>query len=543
MKNIKLFTKTICALFCLTLISVGCEDTFDLDNTDPNNLSVDQADPDFILNEMQLDFVGNVWSDFNAPSRDIVRQENMFDAYGTEVSPTTLDGGGGAYAQTYRSQENLELLKELGAQGEIPYHIGIAQIIQCFNWVLLVDYLGEIPYSEANNFNEFPTPRLDAGSEVYDAVFGLLDEAIDSLQVNSINTPSNDLYYDGNLDNWIALANTIKLKMYLNLKLVDEARAVQGINDLIANENIIDTPEEDFQFRYTTTGPPVESRHPFFTGNYITQANEYMSNYLMYLMLLSRTDVDPRMPYYFYRQTDDEPTGQTLPCAGDPNYEFCYIGQAYWGRDHADGEGLPGDNLQRTTYGVYPGGGAYDDGAFVNVTESDNAGGAGIWPILLSSFTHFMLAEAALTIGTTGDPAVYLETAVNQSLDKVSGFLESPAMGTTEQSDYVTAVLDEYTNAGSDEERLFVITKEYFVAAFGNGVEIYNMYRRTGMPTDPTDPNSLQSIQSPVFPTSPFPRSFPYPQLAVNNNANIRDAQNANIDRVFWDTNPEGFID
>ena len=41
-----------------------------------------------------------------------------------------------------------------------------------------------------------------------------------------------------------------------------------------------------------------------------------------------------------YRQSNSAPSGSDLPCAGNPRYDYCYVGNLYWGRDHADDEGI-----------------------------------------------------------------------------------------------------------------------------------------------------------------------------------------------------------
>jgi hypothetical protein len=75
---------------------------------------------------------------------------------------------------------------------------------------------------------------------------------------------------------------------------------------------------------------------------------------------------------------------------------------------------------------------------------------------------------------------------------------------------------------------------EYQLALFGNGVEAYNSYRRTGMPND------LQPLR--VAPVDNFLRSFLYPNVSVTNNANS-DQKDDVTQQVFWDNNPTtGFI-
>ncbi len=527
------------AIFALTFIA--CEST-ELDlTTDPNNLSVDDADPNFVLNSVLLNFT-SIWNGFNGPSRDITRMENLFSTYGSVVNTSNLDGAGGEYATSYRNFANVALLEEINdGGGDIPLHVGIAKTVQAFNLFLLVDYLNDVPLSEANN-PDINEPAVDSGEVIYQEAIALIDDAQSFLNSSTLNLPLTDFYYNADASKWIALGNTLKIRAYTNLALANPSESAAAINSILNSGNIIDNIDEDFNFGYTQTGPPVESRHPFFTGNYLNGASTYQSNYLVYLLKDSKALEDPRLDYYLYRQTGTDPEGQEIPCEGNPSYDYCYLGEGYWARDHADNEGLPADNILRTTYGIYPGGGAFDNDQFVSAPNSVNAGGAGIQPIFNSSFTHFLLAEGALQYGVNGNPLDYLTIAITQSFEKVSGFAGAPEMDSDAIQDYLDAVTLEFnTAAGDDDQQLFIIEREYFLSLFGNGVEAYNMYRRTGMPIDPSNPSSLSSIQSPVFPAGPFPRVFVFGQNVVNNNQNI--TQNGPTDRVFWDVNPLGFID
>lgn len=539
MKYIKI--KNLLSLVFIAVLLSSCEST-ELDLvTDPNNLSVDQSDPNLVLNSVLLNFTG-IWNGLNNPSRDLIRMENQFATYGDVVSVNTLDLAGGEYATSYRNFANIDLLEELNDSGsDLPIHVGIAKTIEAFNLLLLVDYLGDVPLSEAND-PDIEEPSVDSGQDIYTEALNLLDEANNLLNQETINLPLTDFFYNGDAESWIRLGNTLRIRAFTNTRLVSPDESSSGINSILDAGNFINDIEEDFNFQYTQTGPPVESRHPFFVQNYLPGgAATYQSNYLVFLLKDSKAFEDPRLTYYLYRQTSDDPEGTDLPCDGNPSYDYCYLGDGYWARDHADNEGLPADGLNRATYGIYPGGGAFDDGQFVAASNSENAGGAGILPIFNSSFTHFLLAENALTNGVNGDPLDFLLIGIEQSMDKVSGFLGSPIIPNDIINDYLDGIELEYNNATSDEGRLFIIEREYFLALFGNGVEAYTMYKRTGMPINPDQSNSLSNIQSPVFPAGPFPRSFVFPQNVINNNQNIE--QNSFSDRVFWDTNPIDFID
>ncbi|HBR54931.1 MAG TPA: SusD/RagB family nutrient-binding outer membrane lipoprotein [Flavobacteriaceae bacterium] len=536
MKNILKIT----LLSAIVAFFVGCE-TGELELlVSPNDVTIDNADPNFVLNDIQLTFNGIV-SGYSAPSRAITRQVNQFDTYNNAVSETTLQG---EWAQSYQMFANIDLLggiNETQAEtGGVPYHLGVAQIIEAYAYMLLVDYVGNVPFTEANLPSEFPNPMVDSGAEVYAAQLALLDEAIANLNLGDAqNSPTPEDLYHGDFDasNWIALANTLKIRANLN------TGNAAGITAALSG-NIIDTNEEDFQFLYGTVANSPESRHPFFTGNYLAAgAGQYMSNNFLDLLNAGFEDEtgapfeetdgpqDPRLRYYMYRQSNSAPSGSDLPCAGNPRYDYCYVGNLYWGRDHADDEGIPNDAFKRTAYGIYPGGGAFDDDSFQQTPSTDNLGGEGIQPIYLASFTHFALAEAALTLGTPGNPGDLMELGIRRSMNKVRDFAGSLDNGPFEMTDadinaYVARVRAEF-NSASAADKIDIVAREFYLAAWGNGTEPYNLYRRTGAP----------DLQSPVIAAGPFPRAFRYPDTEIDGNPNIQ--QQPATTRVFWDNNPD----
>ncbi|TAE93622.1 MAG: SusD/RagB family nutrient-binding outer membrane lipoprotein, partial [Runella slithyformis] len=214
-------------------------------------------------------------------------------------------------------------------------------------------------------------------------------------------------------------------------------------------------------------------------------------------------------------------------------------------RDHLSNEGIPPDGLARTAWGVYPAGGLYDNDAGVGVSLGAGAGGAGLHPIMMRSFVDFMLAESVLRLGTTGDAKALLRSAVEKSMEDVRSAAlrtnESTKIATFETQNrivwadevkrYVDKVMADYDAANADG-KLNIVATEYWLAAHGNGIEIYNLYRRTGKPA-----------QQPALDPSPgaFVRSYYYPLDFVVRNSSAKQKATATVP-VFWDNNPAGFV-
>lgn len=538
MKNsFNLFSGWTIVVLMLLAVNLSCETTAMDINDNPNELTLESADPNYVLNKIQTTFISQHVSLSETTAR-LVRQRFQFGTYAANAGVSAMDG---PWANAYTITSNLNLIKELSATRNLPNHVGMGQVLEAFAYVNLVDVIGEAVYSQAVN-PEYPAPDLDSGETIYAAMFQQLDEAIANLSTVGSVQPE-DIFFNGDMDKWVKLANTLKLKMYLSTKLV--APNAAGINEIVSSGNYIKDLADDFQVKYGTSETNPDTRHPFFKSDYLTTAGNYQSNQFMYKLKFEKGIEDPRIRYYFYRQTLEDPLvigerlgigSDLLPCDGNDKYEYCYVGEGYWGRDHGDDEGIPNDGTYRTAFGIYPGGGAYDDGESNGpTTKTANKGGAGIHPILASTFINFMLSEASLAapvgLGANGDTRSYLEAGVRQSLSKVAGFSGIP-MSSDAVEAYVAKVLELYDAETSDEGRLGVIMNEYHIALYGNGLEAYNNYRRTGLP----------NLQTSVVSGTSFPRSFFLPISELNSNDNPNLEQKSLTDQVFWDTNPVEFI-
>lgn len=530
MKN-KTYKHSILILL-LFLGFTSCE-TLDLDiNENPSSLTTESADPDFILNGIQFQFVTQNIT-LSEISSGMIRHTGLFGTYASAAGADTMDG---PWQNTYAITNNLNLLEVLAETNDLSTEVAVGQILEAWSYINLVDYIGEAVYSEAVN-PDFPTPNLDSGESIYDAMYLQLDSAIATLSQTS-SSLNSDLFYDGDLTKWIKAANTLKLKMYVQSKLVNNGNdVVTAINSIINSGNYIKDSSDDFAVQFGSNALNPDTRHHWYGAAYVSDAgNVYMSNDFMYKLKDEKGFEDPRLKYYIYRQDTSDPTGSLLPCSGDSSFDYCYIGGGYWGRDHGDDEGIPNDGNQRSTYGVYPAGGAYDDGSSnTTTTSSSDLGGAGIFPIWLSSFSKLLLAESSLAspsgLGTNGDTVTYLTEAIEDSFSKVEGF-SGEDMDATSKSDYITYITDEYNNTTSNSEKLNIIIREYYIAMWGNSIEAYNNYRRTGMPT----------LQGSVIAGTDFPRSYFLPASELNSNDNPNLTQKALTDQVFWDVNPAGFI-
>jgi hypothetical protein len=377
---------------------------------------------------------------------------------------------------------------------------------------------------------------------VYASAIALLDSAIADFNAGALAGSSNDFYYGGNSSKWIKAANSIKKKALLN---TGDLAGYNAISDYIS------TAADDFEFQWGTNQATPDTRHPLYRQNYTnTGGGEYQSNWIVFNMLNGHAgNTDPRLPYYYYRQVSETPgfdsaeneevlecglTGYYVPpqLRGDdtpfcaPTNSASKPAGGYWGRDHGNDNGTPPDGFLRTLRGTYPAGGKYDDRSFAGQVLGAGEKGAGITPVMLSSWMHFMNAEVAVGQGDLGKATAETLTALTQALEKTDD-LGGDALATADIDSYVAAFTSDWNAAGPTADKLDMWATEYFISMVGNGIDAYNSYRRNGYP---------RSLQPNV---EPDPGSFPttqyFPANFVNNNKN-GSQRSSKSDRVFWNT-------
>jgi hypothetical protein len=554
----------------LLLLSFSCD--LDGDLQDPNEVSVEGADTEFLINGIQLDFADffNAASGGNIPGTtaigvdQLVRMQAMTTGYRyqTAAQPQFVDEIWRlAYQNVLINSKTVIALAEPKKQ---TTHVAVAKILSAYTYLTLVDLFGDVPQSEALKASELNfNPVADAGSAVYDYALNLLDEArVELAKTGTDAGPAlgRDIFYGGDRALWNTLANTLEFKALMNVRMIAarETEAEARITELLAENDLIDEYEENFVYQYGTETVPV-SRHPLYNQYYgpnEASAVGYINNYFLYELFNGKGVQDPRWRYYFYRQVGsiakaNEIDPKSIGCAvgaipehySSGNYPFCIFDPGFYGRDHGDASGTPPDSPVITAVGAYPAGGKVDNTSTANANfadatvRGDGGNGAGIQPIYMSFFTDFLKAEFLARNGDIAgaktallDPA---DGAIAKSIAQVRQFSNeigqvlSPGREPS-TANYLAAVDALYEGATN---KLDVIGREFWVACWGNGIEAYNNYRRTSAPRNPQPTRQINP--------GPFLRSLVYPAAYVNLNENATQKDIDVTNRVFWDTNPD----
>jgi hypothetical protein len=403
----------------------------------------------------------------------------------------------------------------------------------------MVDLWGDIPFSEALQGAEAQFPHYDDDAAIYPQLFSMIDEGIAEIASADEGDRPADVIYNGDLDLWRQFANTLKLKMYNQIRLVDDV--ADEVNALIADDDLMGEGG-DFELAYGTSVAP-DDRNPAFVLEYTTgNRPSYISPYFREIMMgnsalntIMNGIADPRVPYYWFDQLKPNGTPQNPTEYYDNTTGFLSI----WFASQGVNQGWQQDRSQ-TVLGLYPIGGRYDDGKGGEVNTSGAVSGPGdVAQRLLPYFSSlYIQAELALEEpGVTGDPRDLFEAAMYASFQKVNDIADAsgaPLIDDEDVESYVDAVLTKY-DAASQAGKLELIMTEKWIASFGFAVDAYTDYRRTGFPVmyDPnTDPLPF------TVTSRGYPVALAYNTLSLNLNHNApAEQKTVTTDRVFWDPN------
>lgn len=536
MKHLKTIIRTSLLTIMIFLVS-GCDDFFDI-NKDPNNPTSAPNSQLLTVAELtmssMLGFSASGLSSANSILVHQTVQRGSFDQY--VVAPDDFNivlAWGSIYTQ---SLNNLEIIINQSAEKEAYRYTGIAKILKAYIYSVMVDMWGDVPFSEATKGAAFYTPKFDDDAAIYPQLITLIDEGIAHLaQPTSQTVGNDDIIYKGNAVKWRRFANSLKLKLYNQTRLVQDV--ADEVNALIAANDFI-TLADDFEFPYGTSTAP-DNRNPGFVNEYTpaTRGASYISPYFYEIMTNQSTlnpvlsgVADPRVPYYWYKQITNpaaaqNPTEYTTP-DGFLTIHFASTG---------NNQGFQQDRSQ-TLLGLYPVGGKFDNnlGGVANLTSGPGNVALRLYPYFSHLYTQ---AELMLTVpGVTGDARATFNSAMLASFAKVNAIAAAagaPLISTAARDSYINAVLAKY-DAASATGKLELIITEKWIASFGFAIDSYTDYRRTGFPIM-YDPNTDDLEYTNTGRDYPVSLIYDAAQLALNPNAPAQ--KNITTDRVFWDPN------
>lgn len=326
---------------------------------------------------------------------------------------------------------NFHRVQTLAEEGGNENYQGIALVMKCFTFAMITDTWGDIPYSEAlKGGAETPiySPAYESQETVYASMLADLETANGLLKTSGPAVSSSaDIMYKGNILKWKKFANSLAVKL--------------------ANRQAAKKPAESAAILNKIIGNPAD--YPIFesVGDAASIAHSAVlpSNNMWHQVLVQSSRTDWRMSQTLVNKLKElNDTRLSVFAAPVPGTTNTYEGMP---------NGLP--DALATTYGnaSYP-------GSFFQSPTS---------PTVFMNYAELLLALAEARLAghlTAGSLSAqeYFENGMTASFEQYG--LSVPA-------GYLA-------NIGAVSKPK--IMEQKWIALFGEGIEAWTEYRRTGLP-------------------------------------------------------------
>ncbi|HEX6060234.1 MAG TPA: SusD/RagB family nutrient-binding outer membrane lipoprotein [Gemmatimonadaceae bacterium] len=388
-----------------------------------------------------------------------------------------------AYWNAFYSGGLQDLTLVIEKTADRPGLAGPAHVMKQWAFGQMTDTWGDIPYSEANQGAANITPAYDAQADIYAGILSTLNQANDMMATATEDYGSADPIYAGDLDNWQKFANSLRLRYAMRMSNVDEPTARAEIQAALAEAaGVFESNADNAMLQWPGDGT---NDNPFYT-NFRTRDDHRVSATMVdTLASLS----DPRLAVYA-RPTQDPPNGYV----GVPN--------------------------------------ALENPTLLGLTKTSKIGTAFSEQDSPSVLMHYaevelILAEAAARgfAGVTGTAAEHYEAGIRASME-MYGIDEADIVAYLGQPEVQLG-----TGVGGDD--LTKIALQKWIALYGQGIEAWAEWRRTGVPALEVGPAAI---------IDEVARRLTYPGTEQSFNGANLDAAVGSLDggddltsRVWWD--------
>jgi len=500
----------------------------DLDiNNNPNTATASSVTVDFVLPAALASTATNIVT-YNSYGSFLV---------GYQLPGAGLSGFGSAYTYNYTSTDNTALWNDVNgnlrdyqyiidqavSNPKYELYAAAARIQKVFNYELLIDAYGNVPWTDGLKGSANLTPAFDDDAAAYQLLVKELNSAIADITSNESKvgatllglTEVSDPLFGGDLTKWKQYANNIKLRLLIKASgtsidaFVQSEFATFSADGFLKEDALIDPG-------YSTSGTqnPAWTLLNSSTAGSITQAANYYipSKYVLtfYTGAVLQDSTRAKLVYKGYPATTV--AGQL----GDETNNPTSVRYAWSGK--SDGTGIFKDRTQGQ-------------------------------PVFLASEVYLLLAEAALKGHVLdGDAKSDFEKGILASFtylrEKANKTFISGVNPATDLATYLAdnsgKYLVDYNASTTDAQRLeAIITQKYIALNYIHGHEAWNEFRRTTYPrisgTSPT--TSFVATRTQSTRADKLPVRQIYPQAEYNLNTNVPKVKDAFSDPIFWDLN------
>lgn len=210
----------VLAAATLTTAASSCSSFLDV-NTNPNSFSAVTADAILAtaLTTTATNYTGGnpSFNTYGSWTADYWGKSGVVNGFPDETTYNyTNTSYAGLFNNTYDNLNDYQLIQNQGAT--YPNHAAIARIMKVYNFLLLVDEYGDIPYSQALQGAANTTPSYDSAPVIYRDFIVQLNGAISDINAAATNgraVGAEDVVFGGNMTKWKQFANSLKLRILL----------------------------------------------------------------------------------------------------------------------------------------------------------------------------------------------------------------------------------------------------------------------------------------------------------------------------------------
>ncbi|NNE77988.1 MAG: SusD/RagB family nutrient-binding outer membrane lipoprotein [Pricia sp.] len=240
----------ICVLF-----ASSCDNDITEINTNPNGVNLEEANPSFLLTDVMVNTAMDVGNKGYAEPLAAFVQYIQKDSWGNNE----YDWEGSGWESYYNTLRTAELALDRSRESGLVFHEAVAMILRAHNFALLTDFYGDVPYTEAlQGDGDISLPEYDSQESVYKGSIADFEAASAMLTANrgslEVLSPSQDIYFGGDSENWIKYANSLALRYYMRLSEKDYGFASTGVQQTLAKP-LISSVEEECAVPYLGVSP------------------------------------------------------------------------------------------------------------------------------------------------------------------------------------------------------------------------------------------------------------------------------------------------
>jgi hypothetical protein len=497
-------------------VMVSCTDDFNEINVQPDALAVSDVSAKFFVTSLQKGLfkpvAGPLWfgqifhQDQYAGQHAGGHSQYSWDGnFGWEYTGWLQEGTNGWLAGYNSSLTAYMNLVGEGGVLENDQYYAIGLIMKGLYYQLYTDQVGMIPYSEASD-PEITLPKYDEQIDIYRGVISELSQAI-SIIGNKTETgqgvdrlAENDVLFNGNMQNWKQLANSLKLRMGLRAHgAAGEDFAATAISEAISSGVLADS---DALFTSFNQVANIWVEHcnygdifyGFGEGGQWKVAepmvNALSSSNDPRLSLMSKPSPGGEVTIDISQASNKQITflKNTLDKAGlvlDADYTWSQTAEdlTITMAENTHHVGLP-VRLSPNIKGLFNGN-LFSSPVDVVVNKSNEGGDISPSVVMTAAESHFMIAEAIVKGLASGDAASHYQIGLEHAMN---------LWGTAINDDFAESKMGTLT--GSNEEKLEKIATQRWLANYTNGYEAWAIVRDTGYPTSAITTSSDNDIRS-----------------------------------------------